>query len=36
MIDKDMLEAIGQMMDAQLAPINGRLDAMGKDLAEVK
>ena len=36
MIDKDMLEAIGQMMDARLEPINGRLDAMGKDLAEVK
>ena len=36
MIDKEMLEAIGQMMDARLAPINGRLDAMGKDIQALK
>jgi len=51
MIDRETLEAIGQMMAEQskqmadmmdtklaeaLAPINGRLDAMGKDIQALK
>ena len=31
MIDKDMLEAIGQMMDAKLEPINTRLTGLEEE-----
>ena len=36
MDDKALLEAIGQMMDAKLAPINERLDKLQEDVAELK
>lgn len=36
MVDKELLEAIGQMMDAKLEPITARLDAMQEDIAAMK
>ena len=36
MIDKDMLEAMGQLLDSKLEPINSRLNRMEDDLNSVK
>ena len=36
MVDKELLEAIGQMMDAKLEPITARLDAMQEDIAAMQ
>ena len=36
MMDKELLEAISQMMDAKLEPINKRLDAMDSRLDKLE
>ena len=36
MLDKEDLQAIAQLMDAKLQPINDRLDKMENDIAEIK
>ena len=36
MVDKELLEAIGQMMDTKLEPINARLDTMQQDIESIK
>lgn len=35
-MDKELLEALRQVMQEELKPINTRLDGMQKDLSEVK
>ena len=36
MLDQADLQAIAQLMDAKLQPINDRLDKMENDIAEIK
>ena len=36
MVDQEMLEAIGQMMDEKLRPIADRLDKLEQSYAEVR
>jgi uncharacterized coiled-coil DUF342 family protein len=36
MIDREMLEAIGQVMDQKLQPINARLDRLEQDVSGIK
>lgn len=35
-MDKELLEAISQMMDSKLSPINERLDKIQDDITEMK
>lgn len=35
MVDKELLEAIGQMMDKRIAPVNQRLDRLEQQQSEV-